>query len=59
MFPTVRVAAVGIVSTGVSLAAFAALASQAEAQSAVIDVLAARVMVAQGGAELEFEDHRA
>jgi hypothetical protein len=38
MFPTVCVAAVGIVSTGVRLAAFAALASQAEAQSAVIDV---------------------
>jgi hypothetical protein len=58
VFPTIRVAAVGIVLTGVSLAAFAALASQAQAQSALIDVLAARVTVTHGGAPTEIVGER-
>jgi hypothetical protein len=58
MFPTTRVAVVGIVLTGVSLAAFSALASQAEAQSALIDVLATRVAVTQGGAPTEIVGER-
>jgi hypothetical protein len=58
MFRTIRVAAVGIVLTGVGLAAFTAIASQAGAQSALVDVLAARVTVSQGGSPLEIVSGR-
>lgn len=53
-----RVAAVGIACLGVGLVAFSALTSRAEAESALVDVLAARVTVGHGGSSLEIAGER-